>query len=156
MNDFMFKDLRELTWMNISSCTHTNSYNFFDFTIFHTDRHLALGVHCYVQSEWFSFVSISMRDKRVTLCRKERQYWGGCSKQIQFQRPVMLKWKSLCVCVCAYVCMLANVCSIAIWGKRHFKCSLNGSEGLESNDILIIAANVSARSLWVVGPQCTS
>lgn len=72
MNDFMFKDLRELTWMNMSSCTHTNSYNFFVFTLFHSDRYLALGVHYYVQSEWFIFVSISMRDKRVTLCRKRK------------------------------------------------------------------------------------
>lgn len=155
MNDFMFKDLRVLTWMNISSCTHTNSYNFFVFMLFHTDRHLALGVHYYVQREWFSFVSISMRDKRVSLCRKRRQYWGGCSKQSNFKGLWCRNGKA-CVCVWVYVCVVANVCSIAIWGKRHFKCSLNDNEVLESNDILIIAANVSARSPWVVGPQCTS
>jgi len=70
----MFKNLRELTRMNISCCVHTNSYNFSVFTIFHTDRHFALQVHYNVQSEQFSFVSISMRDKRVTLRRKARQY----------------------------------------------------------------------------------
>lgn len=74
MDYFMFKNLRKLTRVNISSCVHRNSCNFFVFTIFHSDRHLALGVHYYMQSEQFSFVSISMRNKRATLCRKARHY----------------------------------------------------------------------------------
>lgn len=105
---FMLKDLRELMWMNISSCAHTNSYNFFVITVFHTDRHFALGVHYYVQSEWFSFVSISMRDKRVTLCRKAR--WMFKTNPVSKTHAAQME-KSGCVggCVCGEVCAIECV-----------------------------------------------
>lgn len=101
----MFKDLRELTWMNISSCMRTNSYNFFVFTIFHTDRHFALGVHYYVQSEQFSFVSISMRDKSDTVQKiKAILRWMFKTNPVSKAYAAQME-KPVCVCARWRMCV---------------------------------------------------